>query len=39
MGCHNAPPAIAIGVAVTLVLGLAPQYFLDLADKAGVFVR
>jgi NADH-quinone oxidoreductase subunit N len=31
--------AIAIGVAVTLVLGLAPQYFLDLADKAGVFVR
>lgn len=31
--------AIAIGVAVTLVLGLAPQYFLDLADKASVFVR
>lgn len=31
--------AIALGVAVTLVLGLAPQYFLDLADKAGVFVR
>jgi NADH-quinone oxidoreductase subunit N len=31
--------AIAIGVAVTVVLGLAPQYFLDLADKAGVFVR
>ncbi|MFI0898595.1 NADH-quinone oxidoreductase subunit NuoN [Streptomyces sp. NPDC020983] len=31
--------AIAVGVAVTLVLGLAPQYFLDLADKAGVFVR
>ncbi|MBN6544059.1 NADH-quinone oxidoreductase subunit NuoN, partial [Actinacidiphila bryophytorum] len=24
--------AIAVGVAVTLVLGLAPQYFLDLAD-------
>ncbi|BCK70372.1 NADH-quinone oxidoreductase subunit NuoN [Streptomyces platensis] len=31
--------AIAIGVAVTLVLGLAPQYFLDLAGQAGVFVR
>ncbi|SCD71485.1 NADH dehydrogenase subunit N [Streptomyces sp. DvalAA-14] len=31
--------AIAIGVAVTLVLGLAPQYFLDLADKASIFVR
>ncbi|CAG7597842.1 NADH-quinone oxidoreductase subunit NuoN [Actinacidiphila bryophytorum] len=31
--------AIAVGVAVTLVLGLAPQYFLDLADKAGIFVR
>ncbi len=31
--------AIAIGVAVTLVLGVAPQYFLDLANKAGVFVR
>jgi NADH-quinone oxidoreductase subunit N len=31
--------AIGIGVAVTLVLGLAPQYFLDLADKASVFVR
>ncbi|MEV6104613.1 NADH-quinone oxidoreductase subunit NuoN [Streptomyces sp. NPDC051940] len=31
--------AIAIGVAVTLVLGLAPQYFLDLASDAGVFVR
>ena len=31
--------AIAIGVAVTVVLGVAPQYFLDLADKAGVFVR
>ncbi|MEV0746297.1 NADH-quinone oxidoreductase subunit NuoN [Streptomyces sp. NBC_00184] len=30
---------IAIGVAVTLVLGLAPQYFLDLASQAGVFVR
>ncbi|WP_407286962.1 NADH-quinone oxidoreductase subunit NuoN [Streptomyces sp. BP-8] len=31
--------AIAIGVAATLVLGLAPQYFLDLAGQAGVFVR
>ncbi|QEU72959.1 NADH-quinone oxidoreductase subunit NuoN [Streptomyces nitrosporeus] len=30
---------IAVGVAVTLVLGLAPQYFLDLANTAGVFVR
>jgi NADH-quinone oxidoreductase subunit N len=31
--------AITLGVLVTLVLGLAPQYFLDLADKAGIFVR
>ncbi|MGW7352236.1 NADH-quinone oxidoreductase subunit NuoN [Streptomyces sp. Z26] len=31
--------AIGIGVAVTLVLGLAPQYFLELAGDAGVFVR
>lgn len=31
--------AIALGVAVTVVLGLAPQYFLDLADKASIFVR
>ncbi|MCX4447517.1 NADH-quinone oxidoreductase subunit NuoN [Streptomyces sp. NPDC087866] len=30
---------IAIGVAVTVVLGLAPQYFLDLASQAGTFVR
>ncbi|MCI4044667.1 MULTISPECIES: NADH-quinone oxidoreductase subunit NuoN [unclassified Streptomyces] len=30
---------IAAGVVVTLVLGLAPQYFLDLASQAGVFVR
>jgi NADH-quinone oxidoreductase subunit N len=30
---------IGIGVAVTLVLGVAPQYFLDLASQAGVFVR
>ncbi|MGW7198781.1 NADH-quinone oxidoreductase subunit NuoN [Streptomyces chryseus] len=31
--------AIGAGVAVTLVLGVAPQYFLDLAGQAGVFVR
>ncbi|MEV3871051.1 NADH-quinone oxidoreductase subunit NuoN [Streptomyces sp. NPDC049906] len=31
--------AIALGVVVTLVLGVAPQYFLDLAGQAGVFVR
>ncbi|MFE0878538.1 NADH-quinone oxidoreductase subunit NuoN [Streptomyces smyrnaeus] len=31
--------AIALGVAVTVVLGVAPQYFLDLAGQAGVFVR
>jgi NADH-quinone oxidoreductase subunit N len=31
--------AIGVGVAVTVVLGVAPQYFLDLADQAGVFVR
>ncbi|MCB5907904.1 NADH-quinone oxidoreductase subunit NuoN [Streptomyces pinistramenti] len=31
--------AIAIGVAVTVVLGVAPQYFLDLAGQASVFVR
>ncbi|MFC7220282.1 NADH-quinone oxidoreductase subunit NuoN [Streptomyces polyrhachis] len=31
--------AIGIGVAMTLVLGLAPQYFLNLAGDAGVFVR
>ncbi|MEU0086901.1 NADH-quinone oxidoreductase subunit NuoN [Streptomyces sp. NPDC006274] len=30
---------IGVGVAVTLVLGLAPQYFLDLASQAGVFAR
>ncbi|MFJ9802362.1 NADH-quinone oxidoreductase subunit NuoN [Streptomyces wuyuanensis] len=30
---------IAVGVAVTLVLGVAPQYFLDLAGQASVFVR
>ncbi|WP_199548507.1 NADH-quinone oxidoreductase subunit NuoN [Streptomyces sp. N35] len=31
--------AIGVGVAVTLVLGVAPQYFLDLANQASVFVR
>ncbi|MFI5758311.1 NADH-quinone oxidoreductase subunit NuoN [Streptomyces sp. NPDC051569] len=31
--------AIGVGVAVTLVLGVAPQYFLDLAGQAGVFAR
>ncbi|MFE4859003.1 NADH-quinone oxidoreductase subunit NuoN [Streptomyces sp. NPDC056670] len=31
--------AIGVGVAVTLVLGVAPQYFLDLAHNASVFVR
>lgn len=30
---------IGVGVAVTLVLGVAPQYFLDLASQAGTFVR
>lgn len=30
---------IAVGVAVTLVLGVAPQYFLDLAGHASTFVR
>ncbi|MGW4887467.1 NADH-quinone oxidoreductase subunit NuoN [Streptomyces murinus] len=31
--------AIGLGVAVTLVLGVAPQYFLNLANQASVFVR
>jgi NADH-quinone oxidoreductase subunit N len=31
--------AIAVGALVTVVLGVAPQYFLDLAQQAGVFVR
>ncbi|MFD1832872.1 MULTISPECIES: NADH-quinone oxidoreductase subunit NuoN [Streptomyces] len=31
--------AIAVGVVVTVVLGVAPQYFLDLASQAGVFAR
>ncbi|MEV8530402.1 NADH-quinone oxidoreductase subunit NuoN [Streptomyces sp. NPDC051211] len=30
---------IAVGVAVTLVLGVAPQYFLELAGQASTFVR
>ncbi|MDH6141220.1 NADH-quinone oxidoreductase subunit N [Kitasatospora sp. GP30] len=30
---------ISVAVAATLVLGLAPQYFLDLASKASTFVR
>ncbi len=31
--------AIAVGVVVTLLLGVAPQYFLELAGQAGTFVR
>ncbi|MFC5721919.1 NADH-quinone oxidoreductase subunit NuoN [Streptomyces gamaensis] len=31
--------AIALGVVVTLVLGIAPQYFLHLAGQAAVFAR
>ena len=31
--------AIGVGVLVTLVLGVAPQYFLDLAGQASVFAR
>ncbi len=31
--------AIGVGVVVTVVLGVAPQYFLNLAGQAGVFVR
>ncbi|MFC9393236.1 NADH-quinone oxidoreductase subunit NuoN [Streptomyces sp. NPDC057027] len=30
---------ITAGVVVTLVLGVAPQYFLDLANQASTFVR
>ena len=30
--------AVAAGVAVTLVLGIVPQFALDLADKAALFV-
>ncbi len=31
--------AIAAGVVVTIALGVAPQYFLDLAGQAGTFIR
>ncbi|WP_035798589.1 NADH-quinone oxidoreductase subunit NuoN [Kitasatospora mediocidica] len=31
--------AIAVGVLVTVGLGVLPQYFLDLASKASMFVR
>ena len=31
--------AIALGLAVTAVLGIVPQPLLDLADKAALFVR
>jgi NADH-quinone oxidoreductase subunit N len=31
--------AIAVGLAVTLLLGVLPQPVLDLADKAALFVR
>jgi len=31
--------AIAAGVAFTVILGIVPQPFLDLADKASIFVR
>ncbi|MET8246944.1 NADH-quinone oxidoreductase subunit NuoN [Streptomyces sp. NPDC005202] len=31
--------SIGLGVLVTLALGLLPQYVLDLADKASLFVR
>jgi NADH-quinone oxidoreductase subunit N len=30
--------AVAAGVVVTLVLGIVPQFALDLADKAALFV-
>jgi NADH-quinone oxidoreductase subunit N len=30
--------AVTVGAAVTLVLGLAPQFLLDLADKAAHLV-
>ncbi|TDC77246.1 NADH-quinone oxidoreductase subunit NuoN [Streptomyces hainanensis] len=30
---------VALAAVVTLVLGIAPQYFLDLAGQAGTFVR
>jgi NADH-quinone oxidoreductase subunit N len=31
--------AITVGVAMTVVLGVAPQYFLNLADQAALLVR
>ena len=31
--------AVALGAAVTIVLGIAPQPLLDLADRASVFLR
>ena len=31
--------AVALGLAVTVVLGVLPQPALDLAQQAGVFVR
>jgi NADH-quinone oxidoreductase subunit N len=31
--------AVALGVAVTIVLGIAPQPLLDLADRASTFLR
>lgn len=31
--------AIAAGLALTIVLGIIPQPFLDLAEKASIFVR
>ncbi|HCA88504.1 MAG TPA: NADH-quinone oxidoreductase subunit NuoN [Streptomyces sp.] len=31
--------AIAVSLAITVLLGVAPQYFLELANQAGVFVR
>jgi NADH-quinone oxidoreductase subunit N len=30
---------VGIAALVTVVLGVAPQFFLDLASDAGVFVR
>ena len=31
--------AVSMGVAVTIILGVAPQPLLDLADRASVFLR
>ena len=30
---------VGVAAAATVVLGVAPQYFLDLAEQAGVFIR